>query len=135
METQKQTMPEGYTGLYKQTVLVPKRDVNTALYSLEFSQYMKSKGALRVFSGGRDTLNERGKMKNEVYFHPEFSAYVEYDSSKNKSADLGIEITQPVDSTSLILEDIIKNFPELRKLKLSPKKIGVRDPLTEAHCF
>lgn len=133
METQKQTMPEGYTGSYNQTVFVPEGDVTHALYSLKFSQYMKSKGALQVFSGDRDTLNEREKMNNVVYFHPEFSARVEYDSSRNRSAEFGIEITQPVGSNSLILEDIIKNFPELRKL--SPMEIGVRDPLTEAHCF
>lgn len=129
METEQKTIPEGYTGMYSQTIFITEEDVNPALYNLKFSQYMKSKGALQVLEGCKDNPD---KMKNIAYFHPEYSAYVEYDSSKNRSK-FGIQITQSIDSNDLILEDIIENFPEFRKL--SPRKIGVRDPSTEAHCF
>ncbi len=126
MKTQKQTMPEGYTGMYKQTIFVTE-DVNPALFDLGFSSYMSSKGALRVLS--KD--NPDG-TKDKVYFHPDYSAHVEYDLSKDRSA-FAVQVTQSADSNGLILEDILENFPELKELP--SKKRGVRDPSTVAHCF
>lgn len=132
METQKQTMPEGYTGVYRQTTLVTDEQQGNFVFGMNFSAYMMSKGAAPIYSGTSLLGEKNDVLVNEaIYFHPEFSVQREYD--KGLASHQALVITQPEGTENTILEDILNDFPEFRKI--TEEKKGVRDPSTARPCF